>query len=162
MFLRSWLIVASLISVFFMVGCNGGDSSGPVEGLVPVSGTLLVDDKPLDDVVVNFIPLITKESTSKLGGSGTTDATGAFSITYLGQDQPGLLPGKYSVSYSRMRLSDGTAAPKLKEGEAENPSNIPIETMPVHLQAPDATLEENQVEIPQNGNTKLELKVKTK
>lgn len=161
MFLRSWLIVASLISIFFMVGC-GGDSSGPIEGLVPVSGTLLVDGKPLDDVVVNFIPLESKESTSNRGGSGITDATGAFSVTYLGQDQPGLLPGKYSLSYSRMRLSDGSAAPKLKEGEAENPSNIPIETMPVHLQAPDATLEANQVDVPQNGTTKLELKVKMK
>ncbi|MDF1746838.1 MAG: carboxypeptidase-like regulatory domain-containing protein [Gimesia sp.] len=159
MFLRSWLFVPGLISILFVVGCGGGSNSGPVEELVPVGGTLLVDGKPLDGVAVTFIPDVSKKNR---GGSGTTDATGAFTVTHLGRNLPGLPPGKYTLAYSRMRLSDGSAAPKLKVGEPENPENIPIEMLPMHVQSPDPTLPSSQVEIPKNGNTKLELKVSTK
>ena len=105
MSLRSLLLVLGLSSLV-AVGCGGG---GEVEKLVPVGGTLLIDGKPLDGVVVTFTPAEVKKNSR--GGSGTTDATGAFIVTHIDQNLPGLSPGKYSLSYSRMRLPNGSAAP---------------------------------------------------
>ena len=158
MSLRSWLFVPGLISTFFLVGCGGG-SDVSIEDLVPVGGTLLVDGKPLDGVVVTFIPEISKNNR---GGSGTTDATGAFTVTHLNENLPGLPPGKYTLAYSRMRLPDGSAAPEPKEGTPVDDAIIQVETLPQHLQTPDPKVLSNQVEIPKDGNTKLELKVSTK
>ncbi|MFN0196086.1 MAG: hypothetical protein ACKVT0_05030 [Planctomycetaceae bacterium] len=154
MSLRALLFVPGLISAFFAVGCGGGGV--PVETLVPVGGTLLVDGKPLDGVEVTFIPEVTK---NRRGGTGTTDAAGAFTITDLEQNQPGLPVGKYSIAYSRMRLPDGSAGPKPGEGQPANPGLIRVETLPSHLTTPDPKVPPNQVEIPKDGNTKLELKI---
>lgn len=146
MSLRSLLFVPGLITVFFSVGCGGS-----VEALVPVGGTLLVDGMPLDGVDVNFIP----EKANHRGGTGTTDAAGAFTVKDLGQNLPGLPVGKYLVSYSRRRLPNGSAAPEPKEGTPVDPGLIRVETLPAHLTTPDP---KGIVEIPKNGNTKLQLK----
>jgi len=152
MSLRPLLFVTGLISACFVVGCGGGDG-GPVEALVPVGGKLLVDGEPLDGVLMTFIPVGSKNSR---GGSGTTDASGVFTITDLDQNLPGLPSGKYIIAYSRMRLPDGSAAP---EPDPDKPGIIQIETLPEHLQTPDENV---SVEIPQDGNTKLELKISLK
>ncbi|MDA1215191.1 MAG: hypothetical protein O2955_22050, partial [Planctomycetota bacterium] len=96
------------------------------------------------------------------GGTGTTDASGAFTITDLEQNEPGLPAGKYTVVYSRMRLPDGSAGPKPGEGAPADPGIIRVETLPPHLTVPpDPSIPTNQLEIPQSGNSKLELKVST-
>jgi len=154
MSLRNLLFVAGLILACFVVGCGGG--AGPVEALVPVGGTLLVDGEPLDGVTVTLVPTDSKNSR---GGSGTTDASGAFTITDLDQNLLGLPVGKYNPIYSRMRLEDGSAAPKLEAGQEPDPGQIQVETLPQHLQTPDTNV---SVEIPQDGNTKLELEISLK
>lgn len=155
MSLRSLLLVPGLLSTSLLLGCGGA----PVEKLVPVGGTLLIDGKPLDGVVITFTPELTKKSR---GGFGTTDAAGAFTVTHMGQNEPGLAPGKYSVSYSRMRLPDGSAAPKPEPGKPVNPKHIQVETLPMQMTAPDPRATARQVEIPKDGNTKLELKANKK
>jgi hypothetical protein len=102
---------------------------------------------------MTFIPVGSKNSR---GGSGTTDASGVFTITDLDQNLPGLPSGKYIIAYSMMRLPDGSAAP---EPDPDKPGIIQIETLPEHLQTPDENV---SVEIPQDGNTKLELKISLK
>lgn len=154
MSLRSLLFVPALILFCFAVGCGG--SSGEV--LVAVGGKLLVDEAPLDGVVVTFVP----EKSNSRGGTGTTDAAGAFSVTNLDQNRPGLPPGKYILAYSRMRLPDGSAAPESKEGVPVDPGSIRVETLPEHLLTPDSKVLTNQVVIPNEGNTKLELKISKK
>lgn len=91
-----------------------------------------------------------------------TDANGEFTVTDRVQSKPGLPVGKYTLSYSRMRKPDGSAAPKPKPGEKPDPANIQIETFPVHLRTPDPTKPAYQVEIPKDGNTTLELKASIK
>lgn len=154
MSLRSLLFAPGLMSLFFVVGCGGGS----VEPLVPVGGKLFVDGTALDGVAVTFIP----EKSNSRGGTGVTDPTGAFSVVDLDQNMPGLPPGKYIVTYSRMRLPDGSAAPEPKDGAPVDPGIIRVETLPVHLQTPNSKVLANQVEIPKDGNTKLELKVSKK
>lgn len=151
------LLVPGLTLTIFVVGC-GGAGSVSIDPLVPVGGTLLVDGKPLDGVVVTFSPETGKNNR---GGAGKTNATGAFTVTHLNENKPGLPPGKYTLSYSRMRLPDGSAAPELKDGEQPDPANIQVETFPVHLTTPNPNVPANQVVIPEGGNTKLELQIST-
>ena len=89
-----------------VAGCGGAP---PLETLVPVAGSLMVNGKPLDGVTVTFIPEIAKNNR---GGSGTTGVDGSFKVTDLTQNLPGLAVGKYTVAYSRMRLPNGSAPPK--------------------------------------------------
>ena len=156
MHVRYWQFGLGLMSAFFVVGCGSG--SGPPETLVPVAGTVMVNGKPLDGVVVTFIPEITKNSR---GGSGTTSGTGAFTVMDLTQNLPGLAPGKYTVAFSRMRLPDGSAAPELEAGQPVDPGMIRVETLPTHLLNPDPRETSNIVEISKDDITDLELKIST-
>jgi len=144
-----------LILSSFVAGCG----SAPQETLVPVTGTLLVNGKPLDAVVVSFIPEIAKNSR---GGSGITDTTGAFTVVDLTQNLPGLAPGKYVIAYSRMRLPDGSAPPEPVAGEAVDPGIIRVETLPAHLQSPDPREASNSVDVPTEGMSSLQLSIKAK
>ncbi|MCA9115872.1 MAG: hypothetical protein KDA79_12370, partial [Planctomycetaceae bacterium] len=87
MSLRSWLCVPGLIAVLTVAGCGGGGEEVSIDGLVPVGGTLTVDGKPLDGVVLTFVP---ETSVNNRGGAGKTDAAGGFTVTHLNQKQPGL------------------------------------------------------------------------
>jgi hypothetical protein len=142
--------------VCFVVGCGGAP---PVETLVPVGGTLMVNGKPLDGVTVTFIPEISKNNR---GGSGTTGADGSFKVTDLTQNLPGLAVGKYTIAYSRMRLPDGSAPPETKEGVPANPGIIRVETLPTHFQSPDPRSPGSTVDIPAAGNTALQLQIQAR
>jgi len=158
MALRSQLLVPVLMSAWFLAGCGG--SGALIEPLVPAGGKLQVDGKPLDGVLINFTPEATIKG--RRGGSGMTNANGEFTVTDLVQNKPGLPAGKYTLSYSRMRKPDGSAAPQPEPGEKPDPANIQVESLPIHLRTPDPTKPLYQVEIPKDGNTKLELKASTK
>ncbi|MDB5334928.1 MAG: hypothetical protein JWN70_547 [Planctomycetaceae bacterium] len=153
MSVRSSLFFHGLLAFMCVVGCGGS-----TETLVPVGGKLLIDGQPLDGVVVTFIPEVKVKN--RIGGTGTTDAAGAFTVTDLDQNKPGLPVGKYTLSYSRRRLPDGSAGPA--PGTASDPGIIRVETLPTYLVSPDPKLPANQVDIPKEGNTKLELKASKK
>jgi hypothetical protein len=155
MSLRSFLSVAGLVSATLLAGCGGGH----VDLLVPVGGKLLVDGKPLDGVVVTFLPDI---SENLRGGSGTTDESGAFVVTDLAQNKPGLTPGNYTVTYSRMRLPDGSAMPKVDPANPPPPGLIRVETLPGFLTTPNPKDPTRQVVIPEEGNSNLELNASIK
>jgi hypothetical protein len=151
---RYILVCPALILTCFVMGCGGA-----AETLVPVEGKLIVDGKPLDGVVVTFIPESSKKN--RRGGSGKTDSTGDFEVIDLDQNRPGLPVGKYTVAYSRMRLPDGSAAPPSDAGAPADPGKIQVETFPQHLLSPDAKLPANQVEISTEGNVNLQLSIST-
>jgi len=154
MSLRSMFLVPGLISAVFAAGCGGS-----AESLVPVSGTLLVDGKPMDGVDVTFVPEGAKNGR---GGFGKTDEAGEFTVTDIAQNLPGLAAGKYVVAYSRRRLPDGSAAPEPVGGQPINPGIIQVETFPKHLLAPNPKVPANQVDIPEEGTSSLELKISKK
>jgi hypothetical protein len=155
MSLRSLLFAPGLISATLLAGCAGE----PVETLVPVGGKLLVDGKPLDGVVVTFIPEISENNG---GGDGTTDDSGAFTVTNLKQNKPGLPPGKYTLIYSRMRYPDGSAAPAIEPNKPIPPGPVRVEALPSFLTIPDPNDPSRTVEIPEEGNSNLELKASLK
>lgn len=70
-----------------LTGCGDG------LGLVPVSGTVTLDDKPLSGAEIIFRPVDGRPSL------GVTDAEGKYTLRYL-DDQNGAVPGKHQVSIS--------------------------------------------------------------
>src|SRR5438105_3351286 len=83
-----WCIVLGTVA---LPGCSDAAI------VVPVSGTVTLDDKPLTDGLVTFYPV---GDTGGLGGFGTTGPDGKYKIT-PSRGSGGLLPGDYRVSVSR-------------------------------------------------------------
>lgn len=158
MALRTWLLVSGLMATGLLAGCNRSDAL--IEPLVPAGGILLIDGKPMDGVLISFVPEASKKG--RRGGTALTNDNSEFTVTDLVQNKPGLPVGKYTLIYSRMRKPDGSAAPQLEPGEKPDPANIQVESFPLHLRTPDPTKAQYQVEIPEDGNENLELKASTK
>ena len=83
-------------------GCRPGGEPGYLPPkLEPVSGTITMDGKALEGVVVRFVPMAE-------GGSmtiGETDSKGRYRLNYVGMD--GCAAGDYRVYLSYKTLSDG-------------------------------------------------------
>jgi hypothetical protein len=90
-----------ILVVVFLTGCGGASS-------VTVTGTVTLDSTALSGAEVSFKPA-SKETTG-LGGSGTTNAEGKFTLTDA-RGGSGLAPGDYKVVISRRLRPDGTAPP---------------------------------------------------
>ena len=92
--LRSWLIVP-LAAAVLAAGCSGGPK------LVPVTGKVTMNGRPLKNVRVDFHPDPDQKATGP-SSSGTTDAEGNFT---LASTAPGSAPGAV-VGHHRVILTD--------------------------------------------------------
>lgn len=107
-------------ALFTMWGC--GSSEPKLPELVPVTGTVTYDGKPLADATVTFSPMGTTQEGP--GAGGVTDASGKYTLETLaqnGKSKTGAVPGKYGVRISRMILPDGSVwkpDPKVDSGPA--------------------------------------------
>jgi hypothetical protein len=90
MMMRKELAAAAL--AVFVVGCG---ESGP--SLVPVSGVVTLNGKPLEGAVVSFLP----DSSNQQGqpGEDLTGPSGNYKAMTRGRS--GLVPGKYRVVVSK-------------------------------------------------------------
>lgn len=86
-------------------GCGGKVDSGPA--LVPVTGKVILDGKPLVGATVTFNPT---QGTPGNGAFGVTDAEGKFTLTDYSLN-PGCPAGDYGVTFSRMTQPDGSPIP---------------------------------------------------
>lgn len=91
--------LAMLTALMCIVGCTG-------ESMVPVTGTVTLDGKPVSGLEVNFEP------TGEIGNRGTatgyTQADGSFSLMYPGYKEGAPL-GEYTVRIiGGESLDDGT------------------------------------------------------
>ena len=89
----------ALRSMFFaifgtLIGCG---PSGPE--VVPVTGTLTLDDRPLPDVQLTFHPI---NGTAGHGAGGSTDGQGRFTLKAMvpgtTEEYDGAIPGEYRVT----------------------------------------------------------------
>lgn len=93
-------ITGTLIATaLFIAGC-GGASDAPQT--VAVSGTVKLDDAPLEGAIVTFVDPAGKNSSA----TGATDASGNYSLS-TGANA-GAIPGSYNVSISRLVGPDGS------------------------------------------------------
>ncbi|MDB5309616.1 MAG: hypothetical protein JWO38_3818 [Gemmataceae bacterium] len=89
---------------FVLAGCG----SGPAPGPVPVSGTVTLNDRPLANATVTFIPV---PGTPGFGGTGKTNADGKYTLADSRENTPGVLPGKYRVVVGKRLMPDGSEVP---------------------------------------------------
>lgn len=88
--MRKMLSIA-VLALPFVVGCGqGGPEPMP---LYPVTGSLVVSGKPLENVTVQLMPA--GDNAKGKPGIATTDAEGKFEIRTNGDK--GMNPGKYKV-----------------------------------------------------------------
>lgn len=107
-FAHLWLRAAGAllaVSASLAMGC------GPGAKIVPVSGVVKLDGKPLANALVVFQPIATAGKTAGVGSSGSTDANGAYSLTMSDSDQRGAVVGKHSVVINLKVESDDRANP---------------------------------------------------
>jgi hypothetical protein len=126
-----------------LVGCSAGDANLPE--LVPVSGTVTLDDKPLAKATVTFIPVGTTRGD---GGFATTDENGRYQLLSL-QRKPGAPVGAYRVVISKRVMPDGSDVPD--ESDVA-PIDSPAREMlpPQYSSEQDSTL---SATVPEGGGT---------
>ena len=105
---RVTLLLPALLLPLLLLGC--GDTAGTP--LVPVSGRVMMDNKPVAHATVLFTPQ------SKPGGEmgplaiGTTDAAGRYTLKTVikGRDFEGAVPGKHHVQIAGVDRTVGARA----------------------------------------------------
>ena len=119
----TWLLLA--MGVVGLVGC------GQKENLVSVSGTVLLDGKPLEAATVTFHPV-------KGGpvGSGVTDSAGRFTV--MTGTSKGLKPGEYIVTVQKIgEIPKGDPlAPEKPPPMLTPPKYANVKTSPLKYTAP--------------------------
>jgi len=112
---------ALLLSIVFLPGCGGGSTTKAPDNLVPASGTVTLNGKPAEGVSVVFNAITNPENvddkTPGTGAYAVTDENGKYTLKHR-SGQPGIQPGHYSVTFSKLGMPDGSPMPKLKEGQS--------------------------------------------
>jgi hypothetical protein len=106
--LRVILLFPTLLLTLVSLGC-GGSAGGTT--IVPVSGRVLMDNKPLEHASVQFTPESKTAGEAGPLAVGTTDAEGRFTLKTVikGKDVEGAVPGKHHVQISVVRSADPKA-----------------------------------------------------
>ena len=104
-FVGAWIMIWTLIAA----GCGG--ASNPNANLIPVTGTVTMDGKPLEGASVTFMG-------PGQGGSGVTDAAGKYEITHFRAGK-GVDAGDYSVLISKLVMANGSPIPPGTESAAD-------------------------------------------
>ena len=111
-------IVVGIMAGLLTVGC--GDSGPPV---VPVSGKVTLDGKPLSGASVTFVPA--GEAAGTFGGSATTDGEGAYTLLNT-KGAKGVSPGDYRVTVSKAELKNPALAESGGISESDLKQVVPL------------------------------------
>jgi len=112
-FMKSYL-AAAVGCAGLVVGCGANEED--TFALVPVSGKVLLDGKPLEGATITFVSDPSNKPSTD--GSDVTGAGGSFSAKY--RNRAGLAVGKYKVVVGRP-----PDAPGGKAGAFSDPTNSP-------------------------------------
>lgn len=104
--MRRLSVLSAVLVAALAIGL-GGCTEKTSANLVPVTGAVTMDGKPLDGATITFIAT---GGTPGLGGTGITDAAGNFEISHFRAGK-GLDPGQYKVVVSKLVMSDGSPIP---------------------------------------------------
>jgi hypothetical protein len=98
-------VVALALTLALLAGCSGGPK------LVPVSGTVTLNGKPMKDAEILFLP--DPSNKDGLPGQDQTGPEGNYKVMTLGR--AGLVPGKYKVVISRSNVDAGKIPSAFKD-----------------------------------------------
>jgi len=146
---RQFLVALLLGSV--ALGCGGAKKDAPKT--VPVSGTVTVDGQPIGGATVTFLPT----STDRHGATGTTDATGRYTL-FVG-DNRGAMPGNYKVTIQYFVKKDGTPFIVTPETDMETVQGEIKPALPAKYSDPEKT--ELTTTVPDKGTDKADFKLET-
>ncbi len=117
-FKKTTLFFHRLLPVSFLLvllgalcGCGGSAEVPKVfSNLVPTSGTVTLNGKPLQGAAITFVPV---GNDAVRRAYGKTDATGRYELMtpVRGRsidESKGAIPGKYQVMINKLRMPDGS------------------------------------------------------
>lgn len=149
--MRTIRILTMLTLVTGLTGCGSKETGPTLEKVVPVSGTLTYQGKPLENYQVSFIP-----TDGRRPAVGNTDATGKFT---LGTNDlaDGAPPGKHKVAV--------TFAPPVTDDSAtgspiEDPALLPKPKVAIPSKYGNPETSGLEQEVPNGGLTDLKLDLK--
>ena len=136
----SALVLAFLCTVC-VAGCSEAEKPDFLDQLIPATGRVTLDGKPLAMANVTFIPDVSVEGGR--AATAVTDADGMYelvtSLPGTPQEQPkGVLPGEYVVVISKLAMPDGTPLPK-NLGGADALDQGAVESVPAKYNDPSAS-----------------------
>ena len=112
-----WLIAAALAAV---LGCS---AAGP--DVVPVSGTVTLNGKPLANATVAFAPIAKPgEVIAGDGSAGKTDAAGEYTLT-TSRGVPGAQVGRHRVRITVLAEQVGTSDERRSRGGRPVKNTVP-------------------------------------
>ncbi|WP_422927715.1 carboxypeptidase-like regulatory domain-containing protein [Singulisphaera sp. PoT] len=102
---------AAALGLLTLIGCGGGGGEEDYYTLVPVSGKVTLDGKPLEGATITFNA--SDGNKPMTDGSDLTGSDGSFSAKF--RNRSGLSPGKYKVTVNRPKsdLPGKTRPPEL-------------------------------------------------
>ena len=143
LYLGSWIAIASFLLT--AIGCGDGPRLVSVKGTVTIGGS-----EPFANGTIRFTP---KESAKQLvGASAKTDDDGKYQLMHFSQ-RKGAQPGDYNVSFSLIKLPDGSPLPD-QEGEMEKKSPLELGgTEFVPTEYANFNSSKNPTKVPSAGGT---------
>lgn len=133
MLARIWVLAL----LCFMVGCFGSDK------IVPVSGLVTLDGKPLPGAVVGFEPIAQQgDLKAGYGSYSKTDDEGRYTLRSL-KNEEGALVGQHRVSVSTVIGKEGPNGEMLGLTKERVPSRYNNDTQLVIEVPPGGTDEAN-------------------
>jgi hypothetical protein len=114
-------MLAGLIAVGALsaAGCGGLN-------LVPVSGTVLVNGKPMADLRLEFLP-DPEQGTQGPRSTATTDEEGHFQLVCEYRSKPGAVVGRHRIMVFDLMRYKGISFAQRKDDDRLKPSRIRLE-----------------------------------
>jgi hypothetical protein len=128
----------------------------PNEKLVPASGAVKLDGKPVEGVRIRLTPF--NDTTKTVGGAwAVTESDGTFDVMHW-TNQKGIVPGSYQITFSKMLKPDGTPL-----GDTDSPALVNAKEV-IAPQWSTAVVEQRiamtrRVDIPESGKDNIEFSI---
>lgn len=142
--------IMTCLSLLLALGCGRSPDPAANVKLEPVTGTVLVNDKPYAGLEVTFMP---EQGTPGTGATARTDEKGEFKLQHR-NGKPGVEVGTYRVLFSLMLKADGTPL-----GPNEDAATLGVQKLPPQYQAFDRSPEKATVPA---GGGKFDYKLQAK
>ena len=115
--------VCQILALVAFAAGNAGCGSSQYEKLVPVSGAITLDGKPLDGATVAFIPVTSSQMQPSYG---YTDESGKY-VLKTPEGDVGVSLGEYRIVVSKILTPEGKPIPPGSQtGGAEGDESIPL------------------------------------
>jgi len=143
--MKRFVVLVWFASILGWCGC--GSDPGPVaeqERVVPVSGTLTYQGKPLESFQVTFMP-----TDGRRVAMGVTDAAGKFTLgTNAAAD--GAPPGQHKIAVNWFDPSTADAAAG-QEAIVDNPAQLPKASVKIPRKYNDPNTSGLTQDVPEDG-----------